>query len=1216
MAQHMSLRLAWHNDGWNGHICKQPCNNPYCVGLHSYPGTLIKDSRDIDFEIQHAGEAIEKHPFHVACALSANAFGKNDIKVSVNPPTWWGGGADPAIIELPASTACTWCYEEMYSKDVAAPEGSGRQYDYDKRRKNAEEYFSQFEENKSLLFYVSGYSNPFSEEENTYVIIGVSRIKKIDRFHFYENLSEENRNKYAGGIVWQKPITSNYPNEGFCLPYWKYMDNEEVLSHIVIKPNNRMPFKYGSRAVPNDDAIEVINQLISSVDYLIEIGDTTEDWEKRKDWLNSVLNELWLARGPYPGLGSLLEHLGLNCLIKRFQSLTSSDDINEFREKLITFLEGDASVFNELSFTDRVMRKLNRSYLRLENSEKELMFNILTRFSITSDQFSAIMNDVMGDHTFITASAEELAENPYLIFEQYQGTDNEDTIPLYKIDNGLITSPEYGIEDLMDEDSPERFRAMCVNELNRLNAHSFGKAETVVADINSLLDRMPEWKRYHFTVKDFKIDTDILEGGLQFRYDDKGELYIYLKSVYEDEQLVKEVISDLAERPDIQLKMAVSAAKFKEKLRSNKADFIEKTGDEHEAILDSQADVCMQIFTKPVCVLSGAAGTGKTTVVKAILNLIERVHGVGTSFQLLAPTGKAAERIKNQTGKKSTTTIHSFLAKYGWLNDNMTLKRSGGIRCSDINTLIIDECSMIDLTLFATLLRAINWNSVQRLILIGDPNQLPPIGRGKVFSDIIDWFKSEDEFSDNIGILTKNIRQLVNRIEGNGTGILDLANIFIQERQSNEDENSASNENSILLKKEKEEIFEKILENGNGDVDKDLSVYFWDNQEELTTLIKKCLAKDMKHLSDDCNIDESVEDLSELWHSAIKDGDSYNPERIQIITPYRGEFYGTDSINQELQVLLNPYWANRVNLDGITYYDKVIQVRNRPASNMAFIYNCNTGKPERAEIYNGEIGLVFPHSFDKENLNRLSRINRFQVEFSNESRKGLMYYYGDSMQGIPEKQEVLDYLELAYAISVHKSQGSEFDYVYIILPKKDSRLLSMELLYTALTRAQKHVTVFLEQDIGTLTTIGHLERSALRKINSSVFKFSPLPDDVFNSRNWFADERKLATLSKYYVRSKSEVIIANMLIDNEIPFEYEKPLYAKDGSMYLPDFTCKFKGEEYYWEHVGRMDLPSYAAHWKKKEAWYNKNFPGKLITTFESNELSKEASEIISKNK
>ena len=107
------------------------------------------------------------------------------------------------------------------------------------------------------------YSNPFSEEEeDTYVIVGLSRIRKIDDFHYYENTTEKIRADYAGGVIWQKPITSNYPNEGFSIPYAKYMEKEEVLNRIAVKPQHRSPFKYGSREVSNDDAIEIMKPSI------------------------------------------------------------------------------------------------------------------------------------------------------------------------------------------------------------------------------------------------------------------------------------------------------------------------------------------------------------------------------------------------------------------------------------------------------------------------------------------------------------------------------------------------------------------------------------------------------------------------------------------------------------------------------------------------------------------------------------------------------------------------------------------------------------------------------------------------------------------------------------------------------------------------------------------------------------------------------------------
>lgn len=936
MAVHMSVRLAWHSDGWNGHICKKPCENVYCVGQHSYPGELIAETRDLEFEKAHAGEPCSAFPCKTACGLSVNAFGKESIQVKVNPPSWWKKGeADSTVLTLPPYTACTWCYEAMY-KDEVSSSVSGKTYDNDKRQKNAEAYFAQFEEGKSLVFYYAGYSNPFSEEEeDTYVIVGLSRIRKIDDFHYYENTTEKIRADYAGGVIWQKPITSNYPNEGFSIPYAKYMEKEEVLNRIAVKPQHRSPFKYGSREVSNDDAIEIMNQLLNTVDVLIEIGDDTENWDERKKWINSVLNELWKARGPYPGFASAMVNMGLEELVQYYISITDEQDMKRFREEVKELLEGERDDVSGHIISD--LRKVRREYMLKEEEEQQLLMDILPRFDLSAKQMKAILSEKRSDVS-ITASLAEMVENPYIIFEQYIGMDSDDTIPFYKIDNGMIASPEYGIADIFDAGATERLRAFCVDELNRIAAHSFGKAETILKSINHRLDRMPDWKRYTYKLKNFKIDRDILDKALEIKEDDDKTLYLYLKWVYEDERQIENVFTMLAERPDISLKMAITKEKFKKKLRNPESRLNETASEQYEAILDKQADICMQIFSKPICVLAGAAGTGKTTVIKAIVENIERVHGQAAGFLLMAPTGKAAERIKTQT-EKNSMTIHSYLAGNGWLNRNFTLKRVGGSKGQDVNTIIIDECSMIDLNLFAALVRSINWNSVQRLILVGDPNQLPPIGRGKN-------------------------------------------------------------------------------------------------------------------------------------------------------------------------------------------------------------------------------------------------------------------------------------LELAYAISVHKSQGSEFDYVYIIIPKRDSHLLSMELLYTAVTRAQKKVTVLLQEDMGTLTSLGHIEKSAVRRINSSVFRFEPLPEELLYIQNWYADEKKLATLSEYFVRSKSEVIIANMLVEEDVPFVYEDPLYAPDGTMFLPDFTVQFRGETYYWEHVGRLDLPDYSAHWERKKKWYEQHFPGKLLITYEGKDLSTDAMAIIKEHK
>jgi exodeoxyribonuclease V alpha subunit len=237
-------------------------------------------------------------------------------------------------------------------------------------------------------------------------------------------------------------------------------------------------------------------------------------------------------------------------------------------------------------------------------------------------------------------------------------------------------------------------------------------------------------------------------------------------------------------------------------------------------------------------------------------------------------------------------------------------------------------------------------------------------------------------------------------------------------------------------------------------------------------------------------------------------------------------------------------------------------------------------------------------------------VERFHVVFAR--RENFRVGFGRKLDRKGHKESVDENLELAYAISVHKAQGSDFQRVYVVVPKIKQALLSTELFYTALTRGRRHCTLLVEQDISPLVQMRRPENARLGKINSSLFTFRPVPDDLLPLQAWRVDERRHRTLGQIMVRSKSEVIIANMLHERDIPFSYEEPLYASDGSFYLPDFTVNWRGTDYYWEHLGMLDRDDYRAHWEKKRAWYDRYFPGRLIITEESGELSRHADAII----
>ena len=554
---------------------------------------------------------------------------------------------------------------------------------------------------------------------------------------------------------------------------------------------------------------------------------------------------------------------------------------------------------------------------------------------------------------------------------------------------------------------------------------------------------------------------------------------------------------------------------------------------------------------------------------------------------VLAPTGKASDRVRAKMHEREierveTSTVHTFLAKGGWLNDNLTFKRAGGKR-EGSGTFIVDEASMLDLSLMASLIRAIDWRQVRRFILVGDPNQLPPIGRGRVFADAINWLAGKQ--ANSIARLKQNLRQLENKAEGKGTAILRLAELFIVGNAREDGHSTASDAEELLTEVHK-----------GGDVEDDLRVIYWDEPATLPEILLQTIEKEMAdHTGEALNPEKPYE----LWRTAFE----WKPEKYQVLTPHRGELHGVEALNGAVQDRIAAgVMRYHGLLDGLTLYDKVIQYRNRPQSNPLWAYNFEKHKAERVEVFNGEIGFVQKHNFDKKPSRNLKR---FQVKF--ERKEHLAVGYGRELSANGGFEKVEDNLELAYAISVHKAQGSEFNHTYVLVPRSKGRSLSPELLYTALTRARQHCTLLVQGDVTTLLSARRPENAQTGLINSSLFDgfFRAVPEELINRKGWYEEGRVQEALSGDMVRSKSELVIANLLYERDVPFAYEILLRAPDGTMYLPDFAITWQGETWYWEHWGMMSSDAYQEHRERKIAWYDKHFPGRLIETFEGPQLS-----------
>jgi hypothetical protein len=222
------------------------------------------------------------------------------------------------------------------------------------------------------------------------------------------------------------------------------------------------------------------------------------------------------------------------------------------------------------------------------------------------------------------------------------------------------------------------------------------------------------------------------------------------------------------------------------------------------------------------------------------------------------------------------------------------------------------------------------------------------------------------------------------------------------------------------------------------------------------------------------------------------------------------------------------------------------------------------------------------------------------VGFSTQPDVTYRYYRG----------QVDECLELAYALTVHKAQGSDFETVFLIIPQS-ATTLSRELIYTGLTRFRKRLVLLIEKDIQPLLRLRNPDCSATRLRNTHMFSLALRPEGVPRPHLEALIHRTRKGLA---VRSKSEVVVADTLQSLGISYEYEQPLYSVSNpdDFRLPDFTVSFEGDIFYWEHLGMLSVPSYKEAWERKRQWYEENgFSEQLITSEDGEDGSIDAGSI-----
>ncbi|WP_069650374.1 ATP-dependent RecD-like DNA helicase [Caloranaerobacter ferrireducens] len=384
----------------------------------------------------------------------------------------------------------------------------------------------------------------------------------------------------------------------------------------------------------------------------------------------------------------------------------------------------------------------------------------------------------------------------------------------------------------------------------------------------------------------------------------------------------------------------------------------------------NQKEAIRQAIFNGVLVITGGPGTGKTTTINSIIKLFENQ---GLSVVLAAPTGRAAKRMSEATGREAKT-IHRLL-EYSFVDDEigMAFARDEGTPI-DSDVVIIDEVSMVDILLMNNLLKAIMPGT--RLILVGDVDQLPSVGPGNVLRDIID---------------SKVVK------------VVKLNEIFRQAQES------------------------MIIVNAHRI-----------NKGSLPFLNVK--GKDFFFINKDSS-EEVVDTIIELCKERLPKFYGYDPVKdIQVLTPMKKGDTGVNALNERLQEVLNPKHKlkneKKVGESIFRVGDKVMQIKNNYRMKWEIIKD--DGINEEGEgVFNGDFGYVY--DIDEEE-------SEMTVLF--DDNKKAIYSFSQ-----------LDELKLAYATTIHKSQGSEFPVVVMPICWGPPMLLTRNLLYTAITRAKELVVL-------------------------------------------------------------------------------------------------------------------------------------------------------------
>ncbi|MDO5716418.1 MAG: ATP-dependent RecD-like DNA helicase [Tissierellia bacterium] len=471
----------------------------------------------------------------------------------------------------------------------------------------------------------------------------------------------------------------------------------------------------------------------------------------------------------------------------------------------------------------------------------------------------------------------------------------------------------------------------------QLSGHVFLEESQVFFQVKKLME--PKQEDFPLALTELNIEGDITR-----KVDEQGAK-VYLTGLFIVENAAAQMTVNLIQNTSIQREGAEEAIE----------DFFQKTELDYDR---EQKEAISMALLHSISIITGGPGTGKTTIISAILEIAE---GLGWKVKLAAPTGRAAKRMEETSGGDAYT-LHRLLQMRPSGEDEFDLVTDE----VDADLIIVDEASMVDVVLYANLLHALSGQTA--LVLVGDQDQLPSVGCGNVLKDLLQ--------------------------------VKEIPHVYLQKIHRTEDTSH------IALASR--DIRKGVVPGFN---EKNSDVFFMEEKDEET------FVQNLLHL-----VEERLPNY--FGFSPITD--------IQILSPTKKGGLGTDNLNRLLQERINKEETLHLTYKNQKFKlgDKVMQISNNYEKEIRY----KTVKREGDKgIFNGDIGIVTHVDMEAEML---------EVLFSDD------YYVEYSI-------EELDQLKLAYAITVHKSQGSEFPGVIFIAWKSNYLLNNRNLLYTGVSRARE-----------------------------------------------------------------------------------------------------------------------------------------------------------------